>query len=134
MPIGNGAAVHLVLEEIGYGCVGGILAGLAAAVVVRVGVARRLVDPSWLQVVPVAGAGLAYGLAVWRAGAASSPRSSAVPSSAGLRREAGGEVTLFLEEAGGLLGAVTWILFGAVMLVPVLEHLSGAIFCTRFSA
>ena len=36
--IGNGAAVELVLEEIGYGCLGGVIAGLAAAVVIRVGV------------------------------------------------------------------------------------------------
>src|SRR5205085_12376926 len=66
--IGHGAAVRLVLEVIGYGIVGGVLAGLAAAVVVRSGVARRLVDPAWLQVVPVAGAALAYGLAVWMGG------------------------------------------------------------------
>jgi NhaP-type Na+/H+ or K+/H+ antiporter len=45
----------------------------------------------------------------------------------GLRREVGGEVSLFLEEAGGLLGAVTFVLFGAVMLVPVLDNLSGAV-------
>ena len=56
--------------------------------------------------------------------AGSSPPSSAAPSSAGLRREAGGEVTLFLEETGGLLGAVTFVLFGAVMLVPVLDDLT----------
>jgi sodium/hydrogen antiporter len=41
-----------------------------------------------------------------------------------LRREVGGEVTLFLEETGSLLGAVTFVLFGAVMLVPVLDDLS----------
>ena len=35
--IGHGAAVHLVLEEIGYGIVGGVVAGLTAAVVVRAG-------------------------------------------------------------------------------------------------
>ena len=45
----------------------------------------------------------------------------------GLRREAGGDVTLFLEETGGLLGAVTFILFGAVMLVPVLDELSAEV-------
>src|SRR5829696_9157875 len=66
--IGNGAAAHLVLEEIGYGIVGGVLAGLAAAAVVRLGIARNLVDGIWLQVVPVAGAALAYGLAVWMGG------------------------------------------------------------------
>jgi len=125
--IGNGAAARLVLEEIGYGCVGGVVAGLAAAFVVRVGVPRRLVDPIWLQVVPVAGAALAYGLAVWMHGSGFIAAFVGGAVFGGLRREIGGEVSLFLEEAGGLLGAVTFILFGAVMLVPVLDDLSGAV-------
>ena len=125
--IGNGAAVHLVLEEIGYGCLAGVVAGLAAAAVVRVGVLRRLVDPIWLQFVPVAGAGLAYGLAVWMGGSGFIAAFVGGAVFGGLRREVGGEVTLFLEEAGGLLGAVTFVLFGAVMLVPVLDDLSASI-------
>ena len=125
--IGHGAAVHLVLEEIGYGIAGGVLAGLAAAVVVRLGVARRLVDPIWLQVVPVAGAALAYGLAVWMGGSGFIAAFVGGAVFGGLRGEVGGDVTLFLEEAGGLLGAVTFVLFGAVMLVPVLDNLSGAV-------
>ena len=125
--IGNGAAFELVLEEIGYGCVGGVLAGLAAAAVVRVGVPRRLVDPIWLQVVPVAGAALAYGLAVWMHGSGFIAAFVGGAVFGGLRREVGGEVSLFLEEAGGLLGAVTFILFGAVMLVPTLDELTGEI-------
>ena len=125
--IGHGAALHLVLEEIGYGIVGGVVAGSAAAVVIRVGVARRLVDPVWLQVVPVAGAALAYGLAVWMGGSGFIAAFVGGAVFGGLRREVGGEVTLFLEETGGLLGAVTFVLFGAVMLVPVLHDLSGGI-------
>jgi NhaP-type Na+/H+ or K+/H+ antiporter len=125
--IGHGAAVHLVLEEIGYGIVGGVVAGIAAAVVVRVGVGRRLVDPVWLQVVPVAGAALAYGLAVWLGGSGFIAAFVGGAVFGGLRREVGGQVTLFLEETGGLLGAVTFVLFGAVMLVPVLDDLSGGI-------
>ena len=125
--IGNGAAARLVLEEIGYGCVGGVVAGLAAAFVVRVGVPRRLVDPIWLQVVPLAGAALAYGLAVWMHGSGFIAAFVGGAVFGGVRREVGGEVSLFLEEAGGLLGAVTFILFGAVMLVPVLDDLSGAV-------
>jgi NhaP-type Na+/H+ or K+/H+ antiporter len=125
--IGHGAAVHLVLEEIGYGCVGGVAAGLAAAAVVRVGVLRRLIDPIWLQFVPVAGAGLAYGLAVWMGGSGFIAAFVGGAVFGGLRREVGGEVTLFLEEAGGLLGAVTFVLFGAVMLVPVLHDLSASV-------
>jgi sodium/hydrogen antiporter len=125
--IGHGAALHLVLEEIGYGIVGGVGAGLAAAVVVRMGVSRRLVDPIWLQVVPVAGAGLAYGLAVWMGGSGFIAAFVGGAVFGGLRREVGGEVTLFLEEAGGLLGAVTFILYGAVMLVPILDDLSAGV-------
>ena len=34
------------------------------------------------------------------------------------------DATRFLEESGGVLGATTFILFGAVMLVPALGHLS----------
>ncbi len=125
--IGDGAALHLVLEEIGYGIAGGVVAGLAAAVVIRLGVARRLVDPIWLQVVPVAGAALAYGLAVWMGGSGFIAAFVGGAVFGGLRGEVGGDVAFFLEESGGLLGAVTFILFGAVMLVPVLDDLSGAV-------
>ncbi len=36
-------------------------------------------------------------------------------------------MTLFLEETGSLLGAVTFVLFGAVMLVPALDDLSASV-------
>jgi sodium/hydrogen antiporter len=92
--------------------------------VIRAGVARSLIDSIWLQVVPVAGAGLAYGLAVWMGGSGFIAAFVGGAVFGGLRREVGGEVTLFLEETGSLLGAVTFVLFGAVMLVPVLDDLS----------
>ena len=91
--IGGGAAFELLLEEIGYGCVGGIVAGLLAAVVLRVGIPRGLVDPIWVQVVPVAAAALAYGLAVWMHGSGFIAAFVGGAVFGGLRREAGGEVT-----------------------------------------
>jgi sodium/hydrogen antiporter len=109
-----------------------VLAGIAAAVVVRLGVARHLVDPIWLQIVPVAGAALAYGLAVWMGGSGFIAAFVGGAVFGGLRREVGGDVTLFLEETGGLLGAVTFVLFGAVMLVPTLDDLSGAVVLYAF--
>jgi sodium/hydrogen antiporter len=124
---GGGAAFKLLLEEIGYGCVGGVVAGLAAAAVIRVGVPRGLVDPIWVQVVPVAGAAFAYGLAVWLHGSGFIAAFVGGAVFGALRREVGGEVSLFLEEAGGLLGAVTFILFGAVMLLPMLDDLSAEV-------
>ena len=122
--IGNGAAVRLVLEEIGYGCIGGVVAGLAAALVVRFCVPRGLVESSWLQVVPVAAALLAYGLAVWMGGSGFIAAFVGGAVFGVLRRELGGGVTFFLEEAGSFLGAATFVLFGAVMLVPVLDGLT----------
>ena len=125
--IGNGAALRLVVEEIGYGCIGGLIAGLAAAAVVKWGVPRRLVDSLWLQIVPVAGATLAYGLAVWMGGSGFIAAFVGGAVFGALRREVGGEVSRFLEETGSVLGAATFILFGAVMLVPVLDDLSAEI-------
>jgi NhaP-type Na+/H+ or K+/H+ antiporter len=60
--IGDGAAARLVAEQIGYGVLAGAVAGTAAAAVVLVG-KRQLAAPAWLQIVPLAGAGLAYGIA-----------------------------------------------------------------------
>src|SRR3954464_1038999 len=58
--IGDHAAIRLVLEQIGYGILAGVVAGVAAACVVIVGGKHRFIDASWLQVVPLAGAGLAF--------------------------------------------------------------------------
>ena len=56
-------AISIVAEEIGYGILGGVAAGLAAAAIVAIAHRRNLISGSWLQVIPVAGAGLAYGIA-----------------------------------------------------------------------
>ena len=122
--IGNGEGVRLVFEEIGYGILGGVIAGLAAAAVLRLAVPRRFIDALWLQTVPVAGAALAYGLAVWMGGSGFIAAFVGGAIFGGLRAQVGGEATRLLEETGNVLGAVTFILFGAVMLIPSLEDLS----------
>jgi len=125
--IGHGAAVRLVLEQIGYGCIGGLAAGLAAAALVRVAVPRRLIDSVWLQILPVAAALLAYGLAAWMGGSGFIAAFVGGAVFGGFRRGVGGEFARFLDESGALLGAATWILFGAVMLVSVLDDLSAEV-------
>jgi len=113
---GRGAGTLLV-EEIGYGVLGGVVAGLTIAAIVR---RRSLVADAWLQVVPAAGAGLAYGIA------------SALGGSGFIAAFAGGvvfrvalgrdptAVNRFSDEVGDLLDGVTFILFGAVLLGPAL--------------
>src|SRR5512132_810275 len=57
------SAATLVLEEIGYGVVGGVVGGLlVAAIVIHAG-RRGLIAGQWRQVIPGAGAALAYGTA-----------------------------------------------------------------------
>ena len=114
------AAFKLVVEEIGYGIVGGVVAGAIAAAVVVLGGRLQLVDEAWLQVVPVAAAALAYSLADALGGSGFIAAFVGGMVFGGLRRRHGGEVGYLLEELGGVLNAVTFIVFGAVMLGPAL--------------
>jgi sodium/hydrogen antiporter len=56
-------ALVLVAEAIGYGVLFGVVSGAVGAQLVRLGRTYDLTEASWLQVVPVATAALAYGLA-----------------------------------------------------------------------
>jgi NhaP-type Na+/H+ or K+/H+ antiporter len=56
-------AVNLVLEEIGWGLVGGVAAGALGAIVLGFVERRRLVADEWLQVIPLSAAALSYGIA-----------------------------------------------------------------------
>ena len=60
---GGGHAVRIVAEEIGHGIVGGAAAGGLAALLLRVVEPRGLVSNAWRQIVPLAAAALAYGIA-----------------------------------------------------------------------
>ena len=57
------AAATLVLEQIGYGVVGGVAAGVAGALLLRFGAARGLTEAHWSQILVVAAALLAAGVA-----------------------------------------------------------------------
>ena len=117
-------AVSIVAEEIGYGVVGGVAAGLAAAVIVAVGHRRDLISGSWLQVIPVAGAGLAYGVAAALGGSGFIAAFLAGGIFGALVPEESDQASRLNEELGGLLGGVTFLIFGAVRLGPSLKHVS----------
>ena len=118
--IGNGAAAELVLEKIGFGIVGGVVAGaLAAGVIVYAG-GRRLVADTWLQVVPLAGALLAFGLAEAIDGSGFIAAFVGGLVFGGLRRHRGGEVSYLVEQTGAVLAAVTFVVFGAILLGPAI--------------
>src|SRR3954452_7044424 len=60
---GGRRAGTLLFEDLGYGILGGAAAGLLIAAIVRGGNRRGLIEGAWLQVIPAAGAALAYGTA-----------------------------------------------------------------------
>jgi sodium/hydrogen antiporter len=114
----------LLLEEIGYGIVGGVAGGvLVAAVVVHAG-RRDLIDGAWRQVIPAAGAALAYGTAAALGG---SGFIAAFVAGLTFRLALGRDpedINELSEQVGNVLNAVTFILFGAILLGPALEELS----------
>src|SRR4051812_27488432 len=118
--IGHGAAIRLVLEQIGYGILAGVVAGIAAAAVGFIAGHRGRVAGSWLQVAPLAGAGLAFGIADPIGG------SGFIAAFVGgfvfgvIRRRQHDEVGYLVEQLGEVFNAVTFIVFGAVLLGPVL--------------
>jgi sodium/hydrogen antiporter len=124
--IGDGAAARLVLEQIGYGILAGVVAGIAAACVVVAG-RHRHVGGSSLQVVPLAGAGLAFGIADPIGGSGFIAAFVGGFVFGAIRRRSGGEVEHLIEEVGEVLNAVTFIVFGAVLLGPVLGDVTWSI-------
>ena len=117
-------AVTLLLEEIGFGVLGGMLAGLlVAAIVIQAG-RRELIAGEWRQVIPAAGAALAYGTASALGGSGFIAAFVAgMTFRLALRRDPG-DVNELSEEVGNVLNGVTFLIFGAVLLVPALGELS----------
>ena len=126
--IGDGAAVRLVLEQIGYGILAGVACGHRSPRASSWSPARhRYVGGAWLQVVPLAGAGLAFGVADPIGGSGFIAAFVGGFVFGALRRRAGGEVGHLIEELGEVLNAVTFIVFGAVLLGPVLGDVTWSI-------
>ena len=121
---GGRSAATLLLEEIGYGIVGGVVAGLlVAAIVIHAG-RRDLIAPEWRQVIPAAGAALAYGIAVALHGSGFIAAFVAgMVFRMALRRDPG-DLNELSEDVGNVLNAVTFVLFGAILLGPALGELS----------
>ena len=117
-------AIAIVAEEIGYGIAGGIAAGLAAAAVIALGRRRALTTGAWLQVIPVAAAGLAYGIAAALGGSGFIAAFLAGAIFGSLVSHESEDASRLNEELGGLLGGITFLIFGAVLLGPALKHVT----------
>jgi NhaP-type Na+/H+ or K+/H+ antiporter len=121
---GGRSAVRLLLEEIGYGVAGGVAAGLLIAAIVLQAGRRDLIAGPWRQVIPAAGAALAYGLATALDG---SGFIAAFVAGVVFRLALGRDpehLNRLTEEVGDVLNGVTFVLFGAVLLGPALDELT----------
>jgi NhaP-type Na+/H+ or K+/H+ antiporter len=118
------AAATLVLEQIGYGLIGGVIAGVAGALLLRFGTGHKLMEPHWMQLLVVASALLAAGIATALGGSIFIAAFSAGLIFGALRQDAGGEVSDLIDEGGEFFNAITFIVFGAIVLGPVLDELT----------
>jgi sodium/hydrogen antiporter len=119
-------AVVIVAEEIGYGILGGAGAGLLLSAVVKIGRRHDLIANSWLQIIPVAGAALAYGVAAALGGSGFIAAFLAGMLFGALGDEPD-ETFRFSEGLGSVLDGLTFLAFGAVLLGPALSDLSWCI-------
>jgi NhaP-type Na+/H+ or K+/H+ antiporter len=121
---GNGDAVRIVAEAIGYGVLAGVGVGaLAAAVVVLAG-RRELIAAAWRPTVTVAGAFLAYGVAAGLGGSGFIGAFVAGMAFGHFVRRDTEDLTVFSEDLAQILDGATFLVFGAVLLGPAFEHLS----------
>jgi NhaP-type Na+/H+ or K+/H+ antiporter len=121
---GGRSAATLLLEEIGYGVIGGLAAGLLiAAIVIHAG-RRELITGPWRQVIPGAGAALAYGTATALDGSGFIAAFVAGIVFRALLGRDPKELNLLTEEVGSVLNGLTFLLFGAILLGPALGDVS----------
>lgn len=117
-------AFRIVAEEIGYGVVGGVLAGAVGVVALRQALRHASVEASWLQLLTASTALLAAAFATALGGSMFIAAFVAGLVFGVFRRGQGGNVSRFLDEGGELLSAATFLVFGAAILGPVLGELT----------
>jgi sodium/hydrogen antiporter len=116
-------ALTIISEEIGFGLVGGLTAGVLASAVLAIAGRRGLVTGPWRQLVPVAGAALAFGAAAGLGGSGFIAAFVAGGIFGGLVGRESDEAGRLSEEIGDLLDGSTFVVFGAVLLGTSLPHL-----------
>jgi len=118
------SAATLLFEEIGYGIAGGLAAGILIGAVVVYAGRRNLIESNWRQVIPAAGAALAYGTASALDGSGFIAAFVAGMAFRAVIRRDPEDLNRLTEELGGVLNGVTFILFGAILLGPALGELT----------
>ncbi len=114
-------AEHFVREEIGYGVLGGVVAGVLAAMLLRFAEPRRLVAQDWVQIVPLAAAALSYGIATPLGGSGFIAAFTGGVVFGVLAPRGRADISHLTDATGLTLAGVTFVVFGAVALGPALH-------------
>ena len=117
------AVLHNAASQIGWGLLGGLVAGIGGGLLFRLAERRNWLGGGWRQILPLATAGLAFAVA---AGLGGSGFIAAFVGGMAFGRTSGehGAAGLFTEETGDLLAAAVWIGFGALVIGPVLSSVT----------
>jgi NhaP-type Na+/H+ or K+/H+ antiporter len=118
------AVVSNAAAQLGWGLTGGLAAGVLGGLLFSFADRRGWIRREWRQIVPLAVALLAYAIALSLGGSgfiAAFVGGLAFGRVSGAR---GSVVTLFTEETGGFLAAITWIGFGALALTLAIPHIT----------
>ena len=125
-------AGRVIAESIGYGLLMGVVAGVAAAVVQRRATPGGDEEQAeWRFLLTLVAAGLAYGLAAPLGGSGFIASFVAGMIFGGARRARRDAAPLPAQDLGALLNALTFILFGAAFMRPLLERATWRSRCTR---
>ena len=119
--VSDHTASSLVVEAIGFGLIGGVAAGALGALALRIGHSRRLIEAHWMQIPAAAAALLAAGIASALGGSIFIAAFTAGLLFGVLRPNGGEKVTRLVDEGGEVFNAITFIVFGAVVLGPSLN-------------
>ena len=123
---GETEPVRLVLEEIGFGVVGGLVAGVLGALALRFGRRRRWIASAWAPLVPVAATGLAYGLATVLHGSGLIAAFTAGLAFGAVASRSEEEAAEIIETIADGFSAVTFFVFGAAIVPAALGGIGWA--------
>ena len=118
------AALRLVVDQIGFGIVAGVVAGMIGVVALTTGSSRGWIQGHWVQILPAATALLAAGIAVALHGSFFIAAFVAGLVFGSTKQATSGEVTYLVDESGEVLNAITFIVFGAAILGPALGEVT----------
>jgi sodium/hydrogen antiporter len=115
--------LRVVAEEIGFGTIGGLVAGVLGALVLRTFARRGWMDRTWKQINGIATPVLAYTVASAMGGSGFIAAFVAGVTFGVVASDRAEPTTMLAEQNGELLNAVTFLMFGAILLGPALGEL-----------